>query len=72
MQWIGKAVGGVLGYAAAGPFRLVGLALGIMLGHQFDKGLSSRSATRRRAGFGSEKNPTAVLRDHLHVDGAHR
>ena len=29
MQWIGKAVGGVLGYAAAGPFRLVGLALGI-------------------------------------------
>ncbi|TDJ45049.1 MAG: co-chaperone DjlA [Gammaproteobacteria bacterium] len=55
MQWIGKAVGGVLGYAAAGPFRLVGLALGIMLGHQFDKGLISGYATRRRAGFGSEK-----------------
>lgn len=55
MQWIGKAVGGVLGYAAAGPFRLVGLALGVMLGHQFDKGLSSGPATRRRADFGSEK-----------------
>ena len=55
MQWIGKAVGGVLGYAAAGPFRLVGLALGIMLGHQFDKGLISGHATLRRAGFGSEK-----------------
>ena len=55
MQWIGKAVGGVLGYAAAGPFRLVGLALGILLGHQFDKGLSSAPATRRRADFGSKK-----------------
>jgi DnaJ like chaperone protein len=55
MQWIGKAVGGVLGYAAAGPFRLVGLALGVMLGHQFDKGLNSRRAPHRRLGFGSEK-----------------
>ena len=55
MQWIGKAVGGVLGYAAAGPFRLVGLALGILLGHQFDKGLNSRYAALGQAGFGSEK-----------------
>ncbi len=55
MLWIGKVVGGVLGYAAAGPFRLVGLALGIMLGHQFDIGLSVRNAKRGRAEFGSEK-----------------
>jgi DnaJ like chaperone protein len=55
MLWIGKVVGGVLGYAAAGPFRLVGLALGFMLGHQFDIGLSARNAKRGRAEFGSEK-----------------
>ena len=55
MLWIGKVVGGVLGYAAAGPFRLVGLALGIMLGHQFDIGLSARNVKRGRAEFGSEK-----------------
>ncbi len=55
MLWIGKVVGGALGYAAAGPFRLVGLALGIMLGHQFDIGLSARNATRQRIDFGSAK-----------------
>jgi len=55
MQWIGKVVGGVLGYAVAGPFRLVGLAAGVMLGHQFDRGLGSPRAARGRVGFGSEK-----------------
>lgn len=55
MLWIGKVVGGALGYAAAGPFRLVGVALGVMLGHQFDLRLSAGNATPERADFGSEK-----------------
>jgi DnaJ like chaperone protein len=39
MQWVGKAVGGILGYAIAGPF---GSLLGVVLGHQFDQGVGSR------------------------------
>ena len=31
--WIGKAVGGLLGWLAAGP---LGAGLGVLLGHQFD------------------------------------
>ncbi len=76
MQWIGKAVGGVLGYAVAGPFRLVGLALGVMLGHQFDIGLGARQAAGGRVGFGSAKiqqlffESTFLLMGHIaKVDG---
>lgn len=39
MQWLGKAVGGVLGFAAGGPF---GSALGLVLGHRFDQGFDFR------------------------------
>jgi DnaJ like chaperone protein len=35
MQWIGKAVGGIVGFALGGPF---GSLLGVFLGHQFDAG----------------------------------
>jgi DnaJ like chaperone protein len=35
MQWIGKAVGGVLGLLTGGPF---GAAIGVVIGHQFDAG----------------------------------
>jgi DnaJ like chaperone protein len=33
MKWVGKTVGGLLGWLAAGP---LGAALGMLLGHQFD------------------------------------
>jgi DnaJ like chaperone protein len=46
-MWLGKAVGGVLGLAAAGP---LGSLLGVFLGHQFDQGYA-------RQLFGS--NPSA-------------
>lgn len=36
--WFGKAVGGVVGLAAAGP---AGFLVGLLLGHQFDQGLAS-------------------------------
>jgi DnaJ like chaperone protein len=35
MQWIGKTVGGIVGFALGGPF---GSLLGVFLGHQFDAG----------------------------------
>lgn len=44
MQWAGKAVGGLLGFLAAGPF---GSLFGIVLGHQFDQGLHSRLGVGR-------------------------
>lgn len=39
MQWVGKAVGGILGFAAAGP---VGSVLGLVLGHKYDQGQRGR------------------------------
>ena len=51
MVWIGKAVGGVLGFVVGGP---IGSALGVLLGHQFDRGadqLSSGESIR----FGSNR-----------------
>ncbi len=41
MQWIGKVVGATLGLAFAGP---IGSALGLLIGHQFDKGMGARIA----------------------------
>jgi DnaJ like chaperone protein len=42
MKWIGKAVGGLLGWVAAGP---LGAALGLLLGHQLDvQGLGGAAA----------------------------
>jgi DnaJ like chaperone protein len=38
MQWMGKAVGGILGFAAGGP---VGSVLGLFLGHKVDQGLGA-------------------------------
>ncbi len=59
MPWIGKAVGGALGFVVASviarPLSLIGLAVGIALGHQFDDGMSSGQAARSRRGFGSER-----------------
>lgn len=43
MQWVGKIVGAVLGYAA---YRIVGALVGAVLGHQFDRGLAGTAAAR--------------------------
>lgn len=49
MSWIGKVGGGLLGFVTAGP---VGAAIGVLLGHQYDRGmvLGPQSA-RRSDGF---------------------
>ena len=47
MQWIGKVVGATLGLAFAGP---IGSALGLLIGHQFDKGMGARIAGSGAAG----------------------
>ncbi|HEY5624087.1 MAG TPA: co-chaperone DjlA [Gammaproteobacteria bacterium] len=59
MQWIGKAVGGAVGFVVASvvarPLSLLGLAVGIAFGHQYDDAVSSGRAASRRRGFGSER-----------------
>ncbi len=47
MAWIGKVAGGLLGYAAA---RWPGAVIGVMLGHQFDRGMGGASAPRAPPG----------------------
>jgi DnaJ like chaperone protein len=50
MQWIGKAVGGVIGMVTGGP---IGAAVGVVIGHQFDA-YSSPGGFRRGAGFAGQ------------------
>jgi len=49
MNWIGKLAGAVLGYAAA---RLPGAIVGLVLGHQFDRGMAAPRTRRSRASGG--------------------
>ena len=51
MVWIGKAVGGVLGFTLGG---LIGSVLGVALGHQFDRGAAQLSGGAGMR-FGSER-----------------
>lgn len=69
MAWIGKLAGGLLGYAVA---RLPGAIVGVILGHQFDRGLRLRprvvgtAADRQRVFF----ETTFIVMGHLaKVDG---
>jgi len=55
MQWIGKAVGGVIGLMAGGP---IGAAIGVVVGHGFDA--NSKPTLRRRPGVGSATGATAT------------
>jgi DnaJ like chaperone protein len=55
MQWIGKALGGLIGMFAGGP---IGAAIGVVLGHQFDASSAPRLA--RRPGVGAAGGPTAT------------
>ncbi len=64
MAWIGKLAGGLLGYAVG---RLPGAFIGVILGHQFDRGLVTRpraigtAAERQRVFFES----TFLVMGHL-------
>lgn len=55
MNWIGKVVGGALGFMAGGP---IGSLLGAVLGHQFDQGLGS---TTLREGLLGAANVQALF-----------
>jgi DnaJ like chaperone protein len=46
MAWIGKLAGGLLGYAATRS--VIGAAVGVVLGHQFDRGMTGERRRRRR------------------------
>jgi DnaJ like chaperone protein len=56
MQWIGKAVGGVIGLMAGGP---VGAAIGVVVGHQFDS--NSGPGVTGRPGVGGAAGTSATL-----------
>lgn len=73
MAWIGKVTGGLLGYAAA---RLFGAVVGVILGHQFDRGMTGPAPGReaRRAAPGERQRvffeTTFLVMGHLaKVDG---
>jgi DnaJ like chaperone protein len=55
LNWYGKLGGGILGFLAG---RWIGAAIGVLLGHQFDRGLGSGKESpksrRRRSRFSSE------------------
>ena len=57
MQWIGKAVGGLLGMLAGGP---VGAVVGVMLGHQFDAHSGPEVVRRPGVGSGAGASPTQI------------
>lgn len=48
MAWIGKIAGGILGYVATRS--LIGAVIGIVLGHQFDRGMVAAPRRGRRRG----------------------
>ncbi len=51
MSWVGKLVGGALGFVVSGG-NIIGAAVGAFVGHQFDRGLSLSDATGQQAGAG--------------------
>lgn len=63
MQWIGKAVGGVLGFAVGGP---IGSLVGVLVGHQFDEGMKGTGAPGT---YGSERIQEAFFRATFEVMG---
>ena len=52
MIWAGKAVGGLLGLFFGGA---IGSAVGILVGHQFDRGLAQRTGSGQSQRFASER-----------------
>ncbi|HEY1898343.1 MAG TPA: co-chaperone DjlA [Steroidobacteraceae bacterium] len=70
MQWIGKAVGGLIGMLAGGP---VGAAIGVLVGHQFDAnsapGAVRRPGTVGGAGTSAVQIGERFFRTTFHVMG---
>ena len=73
MSWIGKVAGGLRGFALA---RFPGLVIGVILGHQFDRGMVARPARRQRRSASSAQRQdvffesTFIVMGHLaKVDG---
>ena len=66
MIWIGKAVGGVLGMMVG---SYAGLAVGVLVGHQFDRGLANRTVGDQPGGFTSERIQSSFFRATFAVMG---
>ncbi len=57
MQWIGKAVGAVIGMMAGGP---VGAAIGVVIGHQFDANTAPNTQSRPSIGGASAASAAEI------------
>ena len=57
MKWTGKVVGGLLGALTLGP---IGLAVGVVLGHQFDEHSGSPQPRLNSSDFSSIPAVTAA------------
>ena len=57
MQWIGKAVGGLIGLVTGGP---VGAVIGVVIGHQFDAASTPTSGRRPGIGGGAGASATQI------------
>jgi len=51
VSWVGKIVGGALGFVVSGG-NIIGVAIGAFIGHQFDRGLSFGDRTGHLGGAG--------------------
>lgn len=67
MIWVGKAVGGVLGLMIAGNLWIS--ALGVLVGHQFDRGLARRARETPAGGQSPERIRAAFFRATFAVMG---
>ena len=67
MQWIGKAVGGILGFALV-P-NPVGILVGILVGHQFDLGIVHRLVTGSNPSLRSKKTQQLFFETSFSVMG---
>ena len=51
MSWVGKIIGGVLGFVVSGG-NIIGAAIGAFIGHQFDRGLKLGGGAGQQGGAG--------------------
>ncbi|RMF97078.1 MAG: co-chaperone DjlA [Gammaproteobacteria bacterium] len=68
-KWIGKLGGGLLGYIAGGP---IWAAIGVLLGHQYDRGLTGFAREHERGSGMSGSRPSSAARQRAFFEATFR
>ena len=71
VSWVGKIVGGALGFVVSGG-NIIGVAIGAFIGHQFDRGLSLGDRTGHPGGAGNysgAERQGRIFRNDVSCDG---